>query len=253
MRGPLDIHPVCRFCPDPATRWRLPGNPPWGLDAKHQEIQEQVALRLWALDGVPDNAYGTCDEHLEARLDDQGNLVLSARGKQARARAERSKPKLSRAEVSRRHRAFVRDQLLMALGGKCGECGEMDPVLLRAHWPHPRRPIETDGLNALQWYQWLLLPEHADKLNKMSLRCVSHAPSPTSRSALRDTVLQEYGEKCVRCGTTDRLWIVPRSGTTVPRYPSGKKYGSTDKYRWLIQQGFPSGWDLMCPEHALKI
>lgn len=242
MRG-HPLSPQCRFCDEEATRWRLPDNPPWGLDPQFNPIEERIALALWRYDGPPDTAYGTCDEHFYHEFNAQGNLVLSAAGKHARKKTDKNQPTLTKAEMDLRYRVGVRGALVNALGGECVDCGETDSVRLRVEWPDRTRPPGLEGLPAMKWYRALLADEELQR--RAVLRCSNH-PVPAA-SADRDAVIAAYGGACAGCGTESGLWVVPQQGTHPPRYPGGRKYGSTDKLRWLVRQGFPKGWELRCP------
>ncbi len=241
MRG-HPLPPICHVCPGTATRWRLPGRPPWGVDTNLRELSERVAVGLWKHDGVPDEVYGTCDEHFESVLDDEGNIVLTAAGRHALRLAAKSRPKRTRAEAQREYRGRVRARLLELLGGKCEDCGEQDPLLLRVQWPDASRPEDMSGEGRVEWYRRLTEDERLRR--RVTLRCVTHLTFPSS--GYRDAVKEAYGGVCVGCGDAGALWVVPQLGTSVPKYPGGRKMGSKDKLRWLVRQGFPSGWELRC-------
>lgn len=237
--------PLCSFCPDEvlATRWRLPDNPPWGLDANYDEVEEEWAYRIWEIDGAPADAYGTCDKHLYAKRNAAGDVELSARGRFVQKQQEAATPKPTRAQVRRNYRTGLRSQVIEKLGGQCSECDETSQQLLQIRFAFQTLPDSARGKSLEEWHRQLLA--QPELLQLCTLRCLAHAGS--SGTDQRAAVVAAYGGACAECGVTEGLWVVPQDGTEVPRYPGGRKYGSRDKLRWLAQQGFPPGWELRCP------
>lgn len=247
MRGcPLSEQlPKCHCCAGQATRWRLPGSPAWGQGADFRTLDEALVLSIWEHDGVPDDAYGTCTEHFHHELDEKGNVVLSAAGRHyERLLIVENKP--TRAQRVKARKTEFRLRVFRELGGECGECGEANPNLLRIQWPFRGRP-DAAPAGPTERYSWLL--DNPDVLRRHRLRCCSHLSSVSDRH--REAAVAAYGSTCA-CGETEGLWVMPQAGTSTPRYPGGGKYGSRDKYRWLVQQGFPTGWVVVCPAHVTR-
>jgi hypothetical protein len=65
---------------------------------------------------------------------------------------------------------------------------------------------------------------------------------------LRDAVLDHYGRSCACCGSTERLTIdhVNGGGKAHRIALFGRSAVSTRMYRWLIEQGFPPGYQTLC-------
>lgn len=232
-----DQFPTCRFCEDPATRWRLRTVPEWGLDPLTGAAEkEEAALARWGEAGAPEGVYGTCDAHFYARHDEQGNTVVAVVSGRTR--------RLRKASGGQRH-SKQRDTLIDNLGGKCDTCGGTDRTLLRIVWLPQVRPSEG---TSSQWYQWLV--DNPDALDQCVLRCVTHESPKRVAGSLRDNAVEAYGGACTVCGGTKVLWVVPEPGVAAPRYPGGRKMGSNDKLRWLAARGYPSGWTIRCPKHA---
>lgn len=243
-----DQLPTCKWCPESAQRWRIDQNAHWGFrDDNGRPYAENDAYVIWYEQGAPPEAYGTCKEHFYHELDDQGNLVLSAAGRHQLSQEERKQRRLPRGARLRQQRERVRLQLLEALGAECAVCDERRPELLRV-LTDLKRP---DGVQqGAQWYQWLL--DHPDLHQFCWLNCLMHSTT-LSKTAGRAEAIAAYGGRCAteECTVVEEfLWVVPLPGTSTPRYPGGKKYGSVDKYRWLAKHGFPPGWEVKCPWHA---
>jgi hypothetical protein len=64
----------------------------------------------------------------------------------------------------------------------------------------------------------------------------------------RDAVLDHYGRACSCCGTTDNLCIdhVNGGGTAHRIALFGSASDSSKLYRWLVRQGFPPGFQVLC-------
>lgn len=235
--------PTCRFCSDPATRWRLPINAPWDLDNNYNEVREEHALEVWESNGPPAEVYGTCEDHFYYEWDDKGNAQLSVAGQHLTKRAKKGES-VSRAQRQRRTRDQCRLDLIEILGGRCHRCEETDPDLLRILWADPRRRF---GGTQLEWYRWIL--EKTSRLDKCTLECTTH--TNVLQNDLRADAVAVYGGRCEVCETDEGpLWVVPGPDTVAPRYPGGKKMGSQDKLRWLAREGYPGGWVVRCPSHA---
>lgn len=64
----------------------------------------------------------------------------------------------------------------------------------------------------------------------------------------RKAVFDHYGRVCACCGTVERLSIdhVMGDGKQHRQELFGSQRGGVDFYRWLIDQGFPSGYQTLC-------
>lgn len=244
----IDLMPVCFACPDPATRWRLPGADKWGMDPlqNYKMLDEAEAYEIWETRGVPHDAYATCDTHFLYKPDSDGNAVLTLAGRREQQGNGAAASSPTRADRTKARKRELRQQVLHELGGKCRDCGEQDPALLRIVWPFPVRPLEASSPE--QWYEWLLAEPGA--LGRCVCLCVRHPRmviTDETRAGGIDAAVAAYGGKCGVCGTADGpLWV---SAITVraPRYPGGRKMSSRDKLRWLAANGYPPGFEVRCP------
>lgn len=81
--------------------------------------------------------------------------------------------------------------------------------------------------------------------NPERFRETSRAAARRQHAANRKAVLDHYGWSCACCGTTKRLGIDHVKG-------DGKEHraqigmGSSHLYRWLIANGFPGGFQVLC-------
>lgn len=69
------------------------------------------------------------------------------------------------------------------------------------------------------------------------------------RDNLRRLALEAYGGQCSCCGEKrSRLLAVARVDSTLPRLwtPAGQKVGGSRLYAWLRQNGYPSGFQVLC-------
>ena len=69
------------------------------------------------------------------------------------------------------------------------------------------------------------------------------------RSDTRGRVLSHYGSSCGCCGTTENLTIdhVAGGGAAHRRQVFGRRNGGgADFYAWLIANGFPDGYQVLC-------
>jgi len=246
MRLSTDI-PTCRWCPAPAVHWRREGNPPWGVVGENWEpLGEKQAYALWEETERPDDVYGTCDLHFHSKEGEDGQLTLTTLGQHLQNRKRQGgTANLTRGDMLSLRKSRLRGEILRRLGGECEVCGFSTPDLLRICWAAgAHRPVREGTAG---WYRWLL--EEPARLGSCKLLCCSCTlPKPEPTSA-RAQVISHYGAACP-CGEAELVWIVPAVGVSVPKYPNGKKYGSHDKIRWLIRNGFPEGWLVRCPAHA---
>jgi len=71
-----------------------------------------------------------------------------------------------------------------------------------------------------------------------------------SRARVRDRVLHHYGRVCACCGSTEDLTVdhVEGGGAEHREELFGRRRGteSTAFYRWLIENGFPEGFQALC-------
>lgn len=224
---------TCWICPEPATGMRLPTNPPFGISPD----SGRPLTELQFLANMPDHAVPTCIDHQRVRLVD---------GKPAPVRAKTTESgKQNYAQRRKAQRLLVRTELIALLGGECKQCRTTDAGLLcisvrTGLWADLGIPDRTKRL------EWLLQrPDHA------LLLCVDHIVTYStltpSTITHRDLVHEAYGGKCRSCGSTDRLCVVPDPATPVLRWPGGRKYNSTQKCAWLVRNGYPAGWSLVCP------
>ena len=82
----------------------------------------------------------------------------------------------------------------------------------------------------------------------------SSARNRKHRAALRATVLAHYGQVCACCGSTKRLGIDHINGDGARhRRELFEGRGGARFYLWLIDQGFPEGYQTLCqPCNASK-
>jgi hypothetical protein len=66
--------------------------------------------------------------------------------------------------------------------------------------------------------------------------------------AVRETVFSHYGRVCACCGTTKKLTIdhVNGNGTAHRIALFGRNSESLRMYKWIIQQGFPEDFQVLC-------
>jgi hypothetical protein len=66
--------------------------------------------------------------------------------------------------------------------------------------------------------------------------------------AVKDAVLDHYSRACSCCGATDRLTIdhVNGDGKAHRIELFGRSSANLQMYRWLIAQGFPPGFQVLC-------
>jgi hypothetical protein len=66
--------------------------------------------------------------------------------------------------------------------------------------------------------------------------------------AARDAVLDHYGRSCACCGSAEDLGIdhVNGGGNAHRIALFGRAAESTKMYRWLIRNGFPAGYQILC-------
>jgi hypothetical protein len=80
-------------------------------------------------------------------------------------------------------------------------------------------------------------------------RSVSRERTRVIQQSLRAQIFAHYGETCICCGTDQMLCIDHVDGDG----PAHRRelFGHSDRcghefYRWLIQQGFPDGYQTLC-------
>jgi hypothetical protein len=68
------------------------------------------------------------------------------------------------------------------------------------------------------------------------------------RASLKATVLDHYGRVCACCGATGRLTIdhVNGDGKQHREQVFGRQQAGPHFYRWLISNGFPEGFQVLC-------
>jgi hypothetical protein len=75
------------------------------------------------------------------------------------------------------------------------------------------------------------------------------AKNAANKGQLREQVFGHYGRTCACCGSTDRLCIDHINGDgrahRITLYGRANAAG-TQFYRWLIQNGFPPGFQVLC-------
>lgn len=74
--------------------------------------------------------------------------------------------------------------------------------------------------------------------------------SRRNRNRVRDRVLSHYGHACACCGSVKRLTIDHINGEgqahRLEIFGRSRGIGSTKFYRWLIANGFPPGYQVLC-------
>jgi hypothetical protein len=118
---------------------------------------------------------------------------------------------------------------------------------------HCTRP-EHEGPNPLPESEFGKLTEASDGLNQRCRACERRrhkAANRVRREAARAAVFGHYGQTCVCCGTTENLTIDHMNGDgrqhreEITRGKPRNMMGAA-MCRWLIKQGFPPGYQVLC-------
>ncbi len=102
-----------------------------------------------------------------------------------------------------------------------------------------RRSYEANREARLEW----------QRQYREANREVLRARVAASEAKPRAAVFAHYGTACACCGTTGRLTIDHVNGGGAEHreqlFGTARK-GGTPFYRWLIRQGFPDGYQVLC-------
>jgi hypothetical protein len=94
------------------------------------------------------------------------------------------------------------------------------------------------------------MPPAGDRPARQRNRAKENADARRYRADIRRRVFAHYGERCACCGTADKLSIdhIDGNGSEHRLELFGKRRDipSTPFYRWLINQGFPGGYQTLC-------
>ena len=77
------------------------------------------------------------------------------------------------------------------------------------------------------------------------------------RMSVKQEALSHYGESCVACNFSDiralQIDHINNNGAEERRALGGQKFSGWNFYRWLKQQGWPSGYQTLCANcNAIK-
>jgi hypothetical protein len=253
--NPAEYFDTCTFCGQLPTHFRATGgsNPIGGFDEHgksrtEEELNQWLELQLVTATPWPKRIDATCDEHLWFEHLPDGSARLSVAG-EVQQRLARQQPDQPSAPKS------LRQQALDFYGGKCTECGETEPALLRIYpLPGTPTPKHPDGSKLRKADKLRYLKEHYFPRGWV-LRCPQHPVVQRAQPAsisLRQRILAAYGEVCGECNETQNLQIWCLPGTEIPLSPSGLRLRGEAKLRYLRRMGFPQGWVLRCPEHPVR-
>jgi hypothetical protein len=119
-----------------------------------------------------------------------------------------------------------------------------------------RRAANPEAAREARRRQWAANPEAYRQRHRLAARrqrAVNPEPERERyrryRRKLREVVFGHYGRVCACCGTTERLGIDHVNGDgRAHRRALGLKSGgqSTRFYAWLVRQGFPPGYQVLC-------
>jgi hypothetical protein len=147
-----------------------------------------------------------------------------------------------------------RDKVIGHYGGCCVKCGEICQRFLTVDHingggTQHRKNLKKYGTS---FYRWLInqgFPEWFQLLC-YNCNCKIHRIESTKLITLRlrrnrMKVIEAYGGKCTCCGISDErlLTLDHPNGVLLHRRQLG---GVQKLYRWLIREGFPSGYRLLC-------
>lgn len=226
---------TCEFCPGGPTIIRLSTMPPYGLNL--ETGKPYLISQFRPEDHSPESLIEVCDEHEFARWHN-GQVLLPPVPQQGRQKAEK------KARENLTH--SLRGQIIEKLGNKCHTCGIKAPA--------EQMRVLTPGRSGLatSTNEWLaMVLNNQALLDRTRLGCLEHSGSSGApSSATGDQVVAAYGGKCAKCGETEGLWVVRLPGTPALLRPNGRRYSSKAKRAALVRAGFPSGWELRCPEHG---
>ena len=123
-------------------------------------------------------------------------------------------------------------------------CAECQPIMHKVYWGqwrrrHPERRKKID--------------EKSRKKNPERLRQLKKYDYYMWRERLAKTVMEHYSNgpaKCACCGESERDFLVidhvAGHGNEHRRKTFGRIQGGWQIYKWLIDQGFPSGFQVLC-------
>jgi hypothetical protein len=113
---------------------------------------------------------------------------------------------------------------------------------------------EHEGPNPLPVDGWYRSKASPDGFSSWCRTCIKRIVL-RRKLAVRNTVFDHYGHACSCCGATDDLTIDHINGDGQEHRLTlfGRNTESVAMYRWLITNGFPSGFQILCgPCNASK-
>jgi hypothetical protein len=246
LRAFLKDNPKCRVCGEISDTVRQQSNPPWGLD---ESGAPRETVEAWLASGPdPEDAAGVCEEHLRWSRSGSGGWLAPRSSK---------KEQSNWMKRSRERAVEARTALIRALGEKCHGCEGVFPYEeMRVRVPDRSR-LDFGIQTRAEWYAFVVRHEHL--LADATLLCMTCGPSAPStaphRVGVREQVLGAYGGRCWEsgCSQTEGLLIGAKHGTPPLKWPNGNKYTSEQKLKWLVQNGFPTGYLLACPPHLHRL
>lgn len=130
------------------------------------------------------------------------------------------------------------DQFESRLGKCCRECRESG----RPKWTKAKQAAaryRADRIRVLERNaQWIAA-------NELRYRSKQKETVRKRRAERRALVLEHYGSCCACCGETEPLFLtidhIDGSGNEHRR-----EIGKTDMWLWLLRQGFPDGFRILC-------
>jgi hypothetical protein len=128
--------------------------------------------------------------------------------------------------------------------GTCKECSEQ--------WTKRWREANPERVQQAQQERYqanrdALLEENRRyrQANREKLAADASARHKATKREHSDAVLDHYGRECACCGGTERLEIDHMDGSgAAHRAEIGS--GSTTLHRWLVENGFPAGFQTLC-------
>lgn len=266
----------CKICQNAARRHRYAANPEKEREAARAYREANPEKHREAV-----RAYGEANPEKERERFRRYRKANPEKVREWNRRAYAVNPEPT-AKRTRRYNQIVRGKVLAHYGTSCACCGTTEDLTIDHIDGNGREHrAEVGGSGVYLWlirqgfpegYQTLCRPCNTSK--GRGSRCIlDHArPSqvdavrhddrrPTGRAVsdrrrqndrerssryradLRGKVLAHYGTSCSCCGTTERLTIDHINGDGSEHRA---ELGKVNFYRWLIRQGFPEGYQVLC-------
>ena len=152
-------------------------------------------------------------------------------------------------------RQEMRDNAIVAYGGRCAVCGEDELAVLELdHINNDGRKHRADVGNGDKMYRWLRDHDYPTGIVQAMCANCNHLKTALesgttkyarSHQKLRGDILVAYGSRCSECGESDDrlLCIVHKSG--IGRHRLGFK-DAVARNRYIRDLRYPSGWHLLC-------